>query len=92
MYRLIIADDQPIECRALEHKIKSEFPDIQILPSVYDGIQLLKSVEEHRPDIAIVDINMPGLDGLEAIEILKMKKIDIKVVIHTSYSEFEYAR
>ena len=42
MYRLIIADDQPIECRALEHKIKSEFPDIQILPSVYDGIQLLK--------------------------------------------------
>lgn len=74
MYRLIIADDQSIECRALEHKIKSEMPEIEILPSVYDGLKLLKSVEEERPDIAIVDINMPGLSGLETIEILMMKK------------------
>lgn len=92
MYRLIIADDQSIECRALEHKIKSEMPEIEILPSVYDGLKLLKSVEEERPDIAIVDINMPGLSGLETIEILMMKKISLKVIIHTSYSEFSYAQ
>ena len=52
----------------------------------------LKKAEEFKPDIAIVDINMPGLNGLETIEILKMRNINMKVIIHTSYSEFDYAR
>lgn len=92
MYRLMIADDQSIECRALEHKIQTEFENIEVLPSARDGIDFLKKAEEFKPDIAIVDINMPGLNGLETIEILKMRNINMKVIIHTSYSEFDYAR
>ena len=68
MYRLMIADDQSIECRALEHKIQTEFENIEVLPSARDGIDFLKKAEEFKPDIAIVDINMPGLNGLETIE------------------------
>lgn len=92
MYRLMIADDQSIECRALEHKIKTEFENIEVLPSARDGIDFLKKAEELKPDIVIADINMPGLNGLETIEILKMRKVNMKVIIHTSYSEFDYAR
>lgn len=92
MYRLIIADDEKIVCRALEHKIQNYVEGIELLPSVHDGVDLIKSVEKYHPDIAIVDINMPGLGGLEAIEMLRMKKIETKVVIHTAYSEFEYAK
>ena len=92
MYQLIIADDEEIECRALEHKIRTGFPDILLLPSVYDGASLLKAVESFSPDIAIVDINMPGLNGLDAIEILKMKKLRLKVIINTSYSDFAYTQ
>ena len=44
---------------------------------------------EQKPDIAIVDINMPGINGLEALEILKMKDIPVKMVINTAYSDFE---
>lgn len=92
MYRLMIADDQSIECRALEHKIQTEFENIEVLPSARDGLDFLKKAEELKPDIAIVDINMPGLNGLETIEILKMRDVNMKVIIHTSYSEFDYAR
>lgn len=42
MYRLMIADDQSIECRALEHKIQTEFENIEVLPSARDGIDFLK--------------------------------------------------
>lgn len=90
MYQLIIADDEQIECRALEHKIRDLVEEVELLPSVYNGIDLLKSIESYRPDIAIVDINMPGLNGLEAIELLRVKQIGLKIIINTSYSDFAY--
>lgn len=90
MYRVMIADDEPIECVALEHKIRELLPELVLLPSVNDGISLLKSVTDQKPDIAIVDINMPGLSGLEAIELLKMKEVHLKIIINTSYSDFAY--
>lgn len=93
MYRLIIADDEMIECMVLEHMIRNHLKDqIELLDSVQDGISLLKAVENEKPDIAIVDINMPGLNGLDAIEILKMKHVNVKIIIHTAYSEFSYAQ
>lgn len=93
MYRLIVADDEMIECMVLEHIIQNNLQnEIELLDSVQNGISLLKAVEEKKPDIAIVDINMPGLNGLDAIEILKMKNLNLKMIIHTAYSEFSYAQ
>ncbi len=92
MYKILIADDEPIECRALEHKINKYFDNLQLIDSVYNGIELLNKVEQYHPDILIVDINMPGLSGVEVIEILKIKKINCKIIIHTAYSDFMYAK
>lgn len=92
MYKLMIADDESIECRALEHKIRYMTTEIEILPSVYDGISLIKSIEKYRPHIVIVDINMPGLSGLEVIELLKMKNISSKIIVNTAYSDFAYVQ
>ena len=44
MYSLIIADDEAIECRGMEMRIQNHFTDIELLPSVYNGIDFLKSV------------------------------------------------
>lgn len=90
MYSLIIADDEAIECRGMEMRIQNHFADIELLPSVYNGIDFLKSVEQYRPDIAIVDINMPGLTGLEALKILKLKSFSMKIIINTAYNDFAY--
>ncbi|MCI7813568.1 MAG: response regulator [Lachnospiraceae bacterium] len=93
MYRIIVADDEMIECIVLEHIIQNNLKNqIELVSSVQDGVSLLKAVEEQKPDIAIVDINMPGLNGLDAIEILKMKNLNLKIIIHTAYSEFSYAQ
>ena len=49
MYRIIIADDEVIECRALEMMIRNDFPDMEILPYVQNGIDLVASVEKNHP-------------------------------------------
>lgn len=92
MCRIIIADDEVIECRALEMMIRNDFPEAEILPYVQNGIDLVASVEKDHPDIAIVDINMPGLSGLDALEIIRTRNKSMKVIISSAYSEFQFAQ
>ena len=92
MYRIIIADDEEIECRALEMMIRNEFPDMEILPYVQNGIDLVASVKKNHPDIAIIDINMPGLNGLDALEMIRTRNKELKVIISSAYSEFQFAK
>ncbi len=91
-YRILIADDEPIECTALELLLKNTFTNIQILPSVFNGIDLVGSIRKNCPDVAIVDINMPGLNGLDALDMIRSRNPDMKIVIHSAYSEFAYAK
>lgn len=71
---------------------RTDSPNIELLPSVYNGVELLQSVIREKPDIVIVDINMPGLNGLEAVEIMRMKSLDTKVIINTAYSDFDFIK
>lgn len=91
-YSVLIADDEPIECIALEMLLKNNFPGLRILPSVSNGIDLVASAGQDRPDIVIVDINMPGLNGLDALDMIRTRNPDMKIIIHSAYSEFEYAK
>ncbi|MDO4275576.1 MAG: response regulator [Eubacteriales bacterium] len=92
MYTIMIADDEAIECRGLEMLVQENIKDIKILPSVYNGTDLIKSVQEYDPDLILVDINMPGLNGLEAMEIIRMRSERTKIIICTAYNDFEYAQ
>lgn len=92
MYRIIIADDEAIECRALEMMIQSSLPELEIVPSVYNGVDLIASVEKYQPDIAIVDINMPKLNGLDALEMIRVRNGQMKIIISSAYSEFNYVK
>lgn len=92
MWRMLIADDEEIECRGLEMMIQNNFKNIELLPSVYNGVALIKSAQALTPDLMIVDINMPGLNGLEAVELLRLKSFCSKVIINTAYSDFEYIK
>ena len=92
MWRILIADDEEIECRGLEMMIQNNFKNIELLPSSYNGVTLLQNAQLLQPDLMIVDINMPGLNGLEAVELLRMKALSSKVIINTAYSDFEYIK
>lgn len=92
MFTVIIADDEEIECRGQEKILLDSFNNIRLLPSASNGEELIRAVRQEKPDIIITDINMPGLGGLKAVEVLRKEAVNSRVIINTAYSEFEYAR
>ncbi len=90
MASVLIADDEELACQALEKMLHSRFPETCVLPSVHDGLELVETVLRETPDIAIVDINMPGLNGLEALERLHAENIQMEIIIYTAYSDFDF--
>ena len=92
MYTLLVADDEEIECCGITNVIMECFPQITVVGSAHNGAELIKAAREHRPDIIIADINMPGMNGLEAAEVLRRENINSKLIINTAYSYFEYAK
>ena len=92
MFTLIIADDEKAACKRLELFTKREFPDIEIVAIVNDGYELVRSAAALMPDIAIVDMNMPGMNGIQAIRILHERKVNTRFIINTAYDEFDYVK
>ncbi len=90
-YTMVIADDEQLALKSQELFIKKEFPDITILGLASNGIELKQMLEELEPDIAIVDIRMPGLQGIEVIELLRhSNSLKTHYIVNTAYSDFEY--
>ena len=90
-YRVLIADDEPIECLALEIILKN-FAGVEVLPMVHNGVDLISSIRSNEPDVVIVDINMPGMSGLDALDLVWKSYPEMKTVIHSAYSEFTFAK
>ena len=86
--RILIADDHVLMAEALQHLLQVEF---DVVARVGDGRALLKVAGELQPDVAVVDIGMPLLNGLDAGEQLKALHPDIKVIYLTQNREPRYA-
>ena len=86
--RVLLADDHVLIAQALEHLLRAEF---DVVGTVSDGRALLKAAGELRPDVAVVDIGMPLLNGLDAGEQLKTLHPGIKVVFLTQNREPRFA-
>lgn len=92
-FTMVIADDEMVTLKGEELFIKKEFPDIEIVGMAANGIELKQMLEEFRPDLAVVDIRMPGLSGIEVIELLRRKNaLGTRYIINTAYSDFEYVK
>jgi two-component system LytT family response regulator len=70
--RVLIADDEPLALSRLRRLLEAR-PDCQIVAECEDGVSAIDALADTRPDIAFIDIRMPGMDGLEVIEILRSK-------------------
>jgi DNA-binding NarL/FixJ family response regulator len=81
--RLILADDHPLILDALDTLFMLE-EDIEVVERCLNGIDTMKKVREHRPDILILDIRMPGKDGLQVAWEIKTEKLPTKVVLLTA--------
>jgi DNA-binding NarL/FixJ family response regulator len=86
--KVLLADDHLLIAQALEHLLQTYF---DVVGTVSDGRALLRAARELKPDVAVVDIGMPLLNGLDAGEQLKSVQPDIKVIILTQNREPRFA-
>lgn len=92
MLKVLIADDEPHFRIYMEHVLDWRSLGFQICGICKNGEEALQTVIESDPDIVLLDINMPGMDGITLAEKCKQMKPDLYIVFITGYSEFEYAR
>jgi|GEM_PF-2383662 len=92
--RVAIADDEEMARFMIRSLLEERGPElpVEVVAEARSGAELLAAAERSRPEVAFVDIRMPGMGGLEAIRIGRERFPEILWVILTSYSEFEYAK
>src|SRR5437762_5992404 len=86
--RLVVADDHPVVLDGLTQIFSLE-PDFQIVACAKNGDEALEAVRRHQPDIAVLDIRMPGKDGLAVVRELTREKLPTRVVILTAVGQDE---
>lgn len=92
MYKILIADDEGITVDALKFIINKYFPGQCTVEAAKTGREVIMLAETFRPDIAFMDIHMPGINGIEAIREIKKNQPNIHVVIISAYDKFSYAK
>ena len=92
MFKIIISDDEAIEIEYLKRVFQKHQDEFQILGTALNGEDVITLAESNHPDVIILDICMPGKNGLEAAEFLKKKFPEICIILNTAFAEFEFAR
>ena len=86
--RVIIADDHAIVREGLIHLISNR-PDIKIVGEAEDGAQAVQLARTLQPDVILLDLIMPNMDGIAAINAIKREDPDARILILTSFAEEE---
>ncbi|HBF38525.1 MAG TPA: hypothetical protein DDW50_14560 [Firmicutes bacterium] len=92
MYSLMIVDDEPIVLRAISHVIETNCPEIQVVAKTGSGMEAVSLAFREKPDIIFMDIELTGLNGLEAITEIKKSLPETIFVIISAYDNFHYAQ
>lgn len=92
MFKLLIIEDEPVERETLKLMLDNNCGEMFQIETAENGFKALERAEKWLPDIAMVDINMPGMNGLDTIRALKKKNAQMRFLILSSYNRFEYAQ
>ena len=91
MIKLLLADDQALVRGALSALLSLE-SDLEVVAEVGSGDAIVAAVLEHRPDVALLDVEMPGLDGISATAQVRRAAPETKVLIVTTFGRPGYLR
>lgn len=92
MLKVIIADDEKMICLLISQLLDWKELDFEIAGMAYTGIDAYQMIVEHRPDLVITDIRMPGYDGIELIKKVKEAGIQTEFIMISGFKQFEYAQ
>src|SRR5436190_15775002 len=89
--RVLIVDDDAL-VRAGLTMMLGEFDDIEVAAAIGDGAEVVGAVNRHRPDVVLMDIRMPGVDGIAATEHLRARREPPEVIILTTFDTDRHIR
>lgn len=92
MFKVLIADDERMVRLNLRTMIERDSEGFQVVSEAKDGEQALQLCLEHKPDLVITDIRMPGIAGLELIRRLSEQNLNLEYLVVSGYSDFQYAQ
>src|SRR6185503_18834073 len=81
--RVLVADDHPIVRQGVIANVKPQ-PDMLVVAEAGDGLEALQLIKEHTPDVVLLDLRMPGMDGLDVIAEVNNAKLRSRVIIMTA--------
>ncbi|MEO7446277.1 MAG: response regulator transcription factor [Ferruginibacter sp.] len=87
-YKIVLADDHQFLLEGIQNIINT-MPALTTVATVNNGIDLMTVVAKENPDLVIMDLNMPGLDGLQCLEKIKSGYPGVKVLVLTNYNQPE---
>ncbi len=89
MFNILICDDQKIVCEGLQTIINAD-PELKVVGIAYDGAEALELIPDCNPDLVLMDLKMPGLNGVLATRKIKEKFPEIYVLVLTTYDDDEW--
>lgn len=89
MTKILIADDQQLIRESLKIILDTD-KDFDVIDVVGNGKDALESIEANKPDVVLMDVRMPQMDGVECTRIIKQKYPEISVIILTTFDDDEY--
>lgn len=92
MYKILIADDESIVIDALKFIIENNFPEECVIECANTGRKVIEAAEYFRPDIVFMDIQMPGINGIEAMREIRKSNDGILFIVVSAFVKFDYAK
>jgi len=89
---LLLVDDHLLFCESLSTVLKTEMEEVEVVGMARDGYEALAIVERDRPDIVLMDVRMPRMDGVKATRIIHERFPSTRVIMLTTFDEDEYVR
>jgi DNA-binding NarL/FixJ family response regulator len=87
--RVVLADDQPL-VRAGLRMLIGQTPDIEVTGEAGTGAEAVRLARDAGPDVIVMDIRMPGMDGIEATQLITSGGMDARVLVLTTFDDDEY--
>ena len=87
--RIVLVDDHPLVLEGICSRLNEE-PNIEVVGYAHDGKAGLEVIEKQRPDVVLMDVSMPVMDGIEAMEHIKLTMPAVRVLILSMHDDHEY--
>src|SRR5580700_11082546 len=85
LIRILTVDDHPLLRKGIAALLNAE-PDLKLVAEASNGQEAIEAFRSHQPDITLMDLQMPGLDGVEAIDRIRSEYPEARIVVLTTYS------